>query len=331
MTHLAPSRDFDARLRALRAVRRTDSAEHLVRIFAATLTPEQCTEICLPWDAADHRGAVRNFIANHWQITRPTIRSAFFTPDQQALIWRIFCALIAPDWRERIAGQLLDDTNGHPWGQDQSVGLFGDPETGPFQFVLCGRHLTLRAGDGSGGRAAFGGPIVYGHAATGFHEQPHHPGNIFWPHALAATRLYDALPPQLQAAAAIDRLPPEHAIGFDTVMTGASVAAFDVRARDLFASLLGDILAPFRPEDGDAVRRCIAAQGGIDALRIAYGRHGRISAPAWDDWRIQGPAFVWHFRGAPHVHAWVHVADRPYGPVNARPGMFIHDGQDRLW
>jgi hypothetical protein len=28
----------------------------------------------------------------------------------------------------------------------------------------------------------------------------------------------------------------------------------------------------------------------------------------WDIWRIEGPAFVCHFRGAPHVHAYLHVA-----------------------
>ncbi len=28
----------------------------------------------------------------------------------------------------------------------------------------------------------------------------------------------------------------------------------------------------------------------------------------WDIWRVEGPAFVWHFRGAPHVHAYVNIA-----------------------
>ena len=29
----------------------------------------------------------------------------------------------------------------------------------------------------------------------------------------------------------------------------------------------------------------------------------------WDNWRLEGPSFVWHFRGSPHVHVWVNVAD----------------------
>jgi hypothetical protein len=31
----------------------------------------------------------------------------------------------------------------------------------------------------------------------------------------------------------------------------------------------------------------------------------------WDVWRIEGPSFVWHYRGNPHVHVWVNVADDP--------------------
>ncbi len=34
-------------------------------------------------------------------------------------------------------------------------------------------------------------------------------------------------------------------------------------------------------------------------------------------WRLEGPAFIWHFRGIPHVHTWVHVADDPAVKLNA--------------
>ena len=38
----------------------------------------------------------------------------------------------------------------------------------------------------------------------------------------------------------------------------------------------------------------------------------------WDNWRIEGPSFVWHYRGAPHVHVWVNVADDPSVKLNAK-------------
>ena len=30
----------------------------------------------------------------------------------------------------------------------------------------------------------------------------------------------------------------------------------------------------------------------------------------WDIWRLEGPNFVWHFRGAPHVHAYVNISQK---------------------
>ena len=35
----------------------------------------------------------------------------------------------------------------------------------------------------------------------------------------------------------------------------------------------------------------------------------------WAAWRLEGPAFVWYFRGNPHVHVWVNVADDPSMPL----------------
>ena len=35
---------------------------------------------------------------------------------------------------------------------------------------------------------------------------------------------------------------------------------------------------------------------------------------------IEGPAFVWYFRGFPHVHLWIHVADGPAVPVTSHFG-----------
>jgi len=29
----------------------------------------------------------------------------------------------------------------------------------------------------------------------------------------------------------------------------------------------------------------------------------------WDIWRVEGPSFVWHFRGAPHVHSYINISE----------------------
>ncbi|MBM3999970.1 MAG: hypothetical protein FJ297_10610 [Planctomycetes bacterium] len=48
--------------------------------------------------------------------------------------------------------------------------------------------------------------------------------------------------------------------------------------------------------------------GGIDGLHAAFYKQGDLGSDGvWDIWRVEGPAFVWHFRGARPVHAYVHV------------------------
>ncbi len=307
------------------------SAERLIARLAKTLTPAQRAEICLDWDQTDaERGLLRNFIANHWQVTRPCVRSDFFTADQQATIRAIVMALLDPVWHERMVRQLADDTKNHDWGENQSIALIGDPlARSRFMFLFTGRHITLRAARGLPD-VAFGGPVVMGHAATGYWEQAHHPGNIFWPMARTASRLYDGLDAHQQAQAAVAALPSEAAIGFDVPPVGVPCRLFDRRQRAALDGLLRDILAPFRAADRAHVMHCLAAQGGPTSLHLAFGRDKRMSAPDWDDWRLQGPSFVWHFQGYPHVHIWAHVAARPDVPVNAHTGLFVHPEHDKL-
>jgi hypothetical protein len=75
----------------------------------------------------------------------------------------------------------------------QSIAIFGRPGQGKFEFVLTGRHMTLGCDVHSAEQVAFGGPIFYGHAASGYNEKPDHPGNVFWPQALAANGVFRTL------------------------------------------------------------------------------------------------------------------------------------------
>ena len=51
------------------------------------------------------------------------------------------------------------------------------------------------------------------------------------------------------------------------------------------------------------------------AVAVAAGSVPPVWAHAKET--VPGPAFVGHFRGAPHVHVWVHVADDPSVELNA--------------
>ena len=60
-------------------------------------------------------------------------------------------------------------------------------------------------------------------------------------------------------------------------------------------------------------------QGGLDACSLAFYEADDLGKDGiWDNWRLEGPSFVWHYRGAPHVHVWVHVADDPDVELNSR-------------
>jgi glycosyltransferase involved in cell wall biosynthesis len=305
------------------------SAEALAKSLYATLSEAQRSEICFEWNHHDkERGLFRRFTANHWQVTRPVITSDFFTAEQQLLVGQIFRSLLDPAWHDSFMRQLADDTDRHPWGKDQSIAFFGDPRSGPWQFVLTGRHLTLRVG--SPQSQVFGGPIVYGHAASGYQEKAGHPGNIFWPQAEATSRLYAMLDEPQRKVAEIEALPEEHAIGFDTAPLGISARELSPRQKAELNLVLHSLAAPFRASDRARIASCLAAQGGLEALHVAFARANRISAPDWDNWRLQGPSFVWHWRGWPHVHVWVNIGDDPAEPVNARSGVFIFPEHDPL-
>jgi hypothetical protein len=82
--------------------------------------------------------------------------------------------------------------------------------------------------------------------------------------------------------------------------------------------VLGTRLEMFRNEDRDEAQACLAARGGLNVCRLAYYADGDIGDDrVWDNWRLEGPAFVWHYRGDPHVHVWVNIADTPDIKLNA--------------
>ncbi len=295
------------------------TAETLAQMLHASLAAEQRREVCVPWDYVHPKfGLLRTRVGNNWMATRPAVAGDFFTPDQQRLIRDVFEALIEPDWHARFDKQLEDDTGG--FGHDQSIALIGEPGSGRFQFLLTGRHMTLRCDGDSADHVAFGGPIFYGHDAGGFNEEAGHKGNVFWPQAVAANGVYEMLDGRQRALALVETLPRENAIRFRGAETipGIPVSELSADQRQELDSVLGRLLEPFRTADRDEARGCLARQGGLDACRLAFYRDGDLGGDQiWDNWRLEGPSFVWHYRGAPHVHVWVNIADTPTVATNA--------------
>ena len=300
------------------------TAESLAAVFHASLTPAQREAICFPWDYVHPKfGLLRTRVANNWNATKPSVAGTFYTPDQQRLIRDIFESLIRPDWHARFDKQLEDDAGG--FGHHQSVALLGEPGSGKFQFLLTGRHMTLRCDGDSAEHLAFGGPIFYGHDTGTFNEDAGHSGNVFWSQAVAANGIYTILDGRQRDLALVAKLPPETAIAFQggsgpkpKGTSGIPITELSADQRGELERVLGILLEPFRGSDQAEARKCLSQQGGLEACRLAFYSEDDIGNDGvWDCWRLEGPSFVWHYRGAPHVHVWVNIADTPAIATNA--------------
>ncbi|HUQ68999.1 MAG TPA: DUF3500 domain-containing protein [Planctomycetaceae bacterium] len=295
-------------------------SEPLVKKLYESLTPAQKEEVCFPWDYTDDRGLLRMHVSNNWQITDKKFSSGFFTKDQQDILEAVFWDLYSPDWHDRIRKQLQDDAGGY--GKEQSIALFGEPGSGKFELVMTGRHLTIRCDGDCVEHTAFGGPIFYGHAASGFDEKVGHPGNVYWHQALLANDLYKMLDGKQRSVALIAEAPVEsqvHFRGKSPELPGLPISELTADQKTHAQKVLASLIEPYRQVDRDEVQRCLTAQGGYDQCRISFYQSGDLGDDrVWDIWRIEGPSFVWHYRGTPHVHVFVNVADDPSVKITAK-------------
>jgi len=297
------------------------ASESIVKLLFESLKPAQRKEMCFAWDYMDPvRGLLRTRLENNWRITKPIVKSDFYTGDQQAMIRTIFEGMTNPDWHKRFDRQLADDLGG--FGVNQSIALFGEPGSGKFEFVLASRHMTLRCDGDSAAHVAFGGPILYAHEGDDLHEKPHHPHNVFWHQAVEANKLYHALDEKHRALALVVKgMPTEELVGFkgkDGEFQGCPVKLFSADQKAELQRILNLMLEPFRTSDRDEVVKCLAAQGGLDGCFLAFYKEGDLGDDGiYDNWRLEGPSFVWYFRGRPHVHVWVNIANDPSPKLNS--------------
>jgi hypothetical protein len=90
---------------------------------------------------------------------------------------------------------------------------------------------------------------------------------------------------------------------------------------DAMKKLMTRLLEPYRKSYQDAVMKCVNQQGGLHRCHLIFYEERTLDKTgAWDNWRIEGPAFVWYFRGYPHVHVWIHIADSPEAQVTSHFG-----------
>jgi hypothetical protein len=302
---------------------KTSPSETAAKVLYESLSADQKKIVCFAWDHIDKdRGLLRTHVSNNWQITKPTVTDGFFTKPQQGIIRDIFTGLVDPEWLAKFDKQMKDDSGGKAWGATQSIAMFGEPGAEKFQFVMTGRHQTIRCDGNAEPHVAFGGPIFYGHAPHD-EEDAKHEGNVFWVQAEKANALYRMLDGKQQKAALLPKTPRESAVAFRgaklKTADGLPVTDLSRDQKDELQNVLGTLLAPFRTADRDEAFAALKTQGGLDACRLSYFADADIGDDkVWDNWRLEGPSFVWHYRGSPHVHVWVNIADAPNVTLNAK-------------
>ena len=245
--------------------------------FARSLTAAQRRILAFPFDHP-----LRSVAINNWKIVEPRIEN--LARSQQDLCREVFETLCSPEGVSRFDRSMRDDYGGFA---KSHVAVFGDPESGPLEWVLTGRHVTIRADGRTGASAA--GPIFLGHGET-VHDfnGPSDEGNVWREFGrLAASFL-----------ASVDRkLIPWMLRG-----NGLVGAALDAEGKRSFQNFLRAVTLPFRGGGLPAIEACLFPLDGADKLRIRFfgedTRSGRV-------WRVIGPDFRWYYCELPHAHSWI--------------------------
>lgn len=278
---------------------RVPPAETTVARLYASLTPAQKAKAAFPF--TDSRATK---ISANWHVVPEKI-GELYTAEQQHMIHEILRGVCSEEGYDRFLRQMQDDDGGI---ENFSCAIFGEPGAGKFEWVLTGRHLTIRADGNHISDAVFGGPIVYGHGATGNQKE-----NLFYYQTRVANEVFQALDGKQREKALLAQPPAESNIalkkdGFAGIATGE----LSKDQRGLVDRVMRELLAPYREADVKKAMDALQANGGLERVHLSFYKAEDLGSDReWDIWRLEGPTLVWHFRGAPHVHTWVNFKTRP--------------------
>ena len=285
-----------------------EKAEVMVRELRDSLSQEQRTAILLDWNDPRRLG-----VENNWRVVPQRI-GRFYSKDQGEIILEILRGVTSEEGYEKILKAMRDDDGGIG---NYSACLFSDGAE-KLAFMLTGRHQTIRADGGAEKSAVFGGPIFYGHAVS-FRERPDHPGNVWWHQSRLASKVYKALDGKQQERALVTSASPADSRssirlkGENGIFQGIPVSELSSDQKELVEDVMRSLMEPYRSSDVEEVLASIKTNGGMDKLHISFYKQGDLPDKdgIWDRWKLEGPSFVWYFRGSPHVHTWINIAHTP--------------------
>ena len=286
-------------------------AESLIRELHASLSDDQKKQLVLRWDHGATRGRKRAGRPSRLRTYNSALLgkkiARHYTKPQQELLKKILRAILSSDDAyKRI-------TRNNKWDNSRSFDgngavIFGDPVTKKFAWVFAGHHLTVRCDGNSEPGAAFGGPMYYGHTVNGYS-----PKNVYNYQTGRVQLLFDALSHKQQKQAIAAKNPGDREKGIQfppksAPKPGIAYADLDKEQQALVQTVMRELLAPYRKEDGDEVMQIIKANGGMDKIHLAFYEDRRLKdKQRWHFWRLEGPGFIWNYRVLPHVHCYVNI------------------------
>jgi hypothetical protein len=281
--------------------RKLEAVDSLVRRLYVSLDPAQRAETCVSYDHPLRQYHNRGV----WGGGRSILVG--FNREQRRTLSDLLYAGLSHEGRMRVPKEYFTRWAGV---HSMYVLICGDPTASAYQVIFSGAHLNLRVGGKSVEGAAFGGPQVYGDQRG--NDRAGLPGNLYRDQFLIAQRLLRGLDSGRKKHALLEEAPVQTQIelqGRHGSFPGIPVAELTQDGKALAHDLVERILSTYPPDDVMYARECLVANGGVDALSLSYYQNGQDGEiPEGQVFRLEGPAAVFHFRGHPHVHAFVNVA-----------------------
>jgi Protein of unknown function (DUF3500) len=288
-------------------------AEAMIFELYKSLTADQKKKLVRAWDhgANNGKGTPSRLKTANEPVDKLFLGTEY-TKVQVELLDRIFRAICNGEaGYKALSRNNKFDASGSFEGI--SAIIHGEAEEGKkFSLVFTGHHLTVRCDGNSEAVTAFGGPLYYGDGrGTGYATT-----NVFQSQTKVADALYSALGEADRKVAVLSgKWKDEHGgvkvPGKETKVPGLSFADMTKDLKALTETVMKELVAPYRKEDGDEVMELIKANGGMEKVALAFYQEGKLNdKERWSYFRLEGPGFVWSYRALPHVHTFVNVTGK---------------------
>ncbi len=252
---------------------------------------------------------------------------SFLPHEARQLVVDLVHASLSVRGRERLNAQQYVDLLSL---QATKLLFFGKPGDAHYQVHLTGAHLFLRMGGKSREGIAFGGPQVWGDQRGD--QEVGLPRNAYRDQLLLGQALFESLPTSARSAARVEKAPVQTAIevqGIHGRFDGVPVADMSAQHRAQVRDLLASILDTYAEPDAAYAWECIARNGGVEAFHAAdydidhQGGRRAGSSPS-QIFRLESPAAIFHWRGEPHLHAFLNVAMDGETPLSVGDVITTH-------